>query len=174
VRVEITTSDGAPLVEHLWSSFYVQGKVAAPFGPDLPDHHLTEEARARPLGRKTLFVDRDQAFRYAGVSGDRVGHAIDDEIAQQQGFPGKILQGMCTLSLCSGALVDMTAAGEPARLRRLACRFARPTRPNKELHVDIYDAGRSRDGGQAYAFEATQNGATVIKHGAVEVGSVAP
>jgi acyl dehydratase len=169
IRVTIADEAGTPRVEHLWSSFFVKGTVVAPFGPDLPDHTFPEEARCHPVGRRALPVDRDQAFRYAGVTGDRVGHALDDEVARRSGFPAKILQGMCTLSMSSGALVDMLAGGDPAVLRRLACRFTAPARPGTELSVEVFDAGLTSEGGRAFAFEVTQETATVIKHGRVEL-----
>jgi acyl dehydratase len=169
VRLLMTDSEGQPLVEHMWSSYFIGGRVANEFGPDLPDHTFPEQARENTPRRRTLFVDRDQGFRYAGASGNRVTHAIDDERAQAEGYPGKILQGMCTFAMCSGAAVTMLADGEPDRLQRLACRFAAPTRPNRELVVEFYDAGHNEQGGRAVAFEALQDGVEVIKHGWVEL-----
>ncbi len=129
VALRITDSEGTPLVDHLWSSYFIGGRVANEFGPDLPDHSFPERARTNSLRSTTLFVDRDQGFRYAGVSGDRVAHSIDDEAARAQGYPGKILQGMCTFAMCSGAAVTTLAGGDPDRLHRMACRFAAPPAP---------------------------------------------
>jgi acyl dehydratase len=165
----ITDSNDKPLVEHLWSSFFIGGRIANEFGPELPDHTFPELAREGSPKRTTLFVDRDQGFRYAGASGDRVTHAIDDEIAKAQGYPGKILQGMCTFAMCGGAAVNTLAGGDPDRLFRLACRFAAPTRPDRELVVEFHEAGHNEQGGRAVAFEAQQNGVKVIKHGRVEL-----
>lgn len=170
-RVLMSDLDGAPLVEHFWSSLYIGGKVRTEFGLEPPDHAFPPEARRHPAGSRTLFIDRDQAFRYAGVTGDRIGHSIDDEIARGEGFPGKIVQGLCTFGMCSAAAVDIIADGDPDRLGRLACRFAAPTRPDRELAVEFYDAGYSRAGGQQFAFEAVQGGVPVVKHGRVELRS---
>jgi acyl dehydratase len=169
IGLVMTDSEDNPLVEHLWSSYLIGGRVANEFGPDLPDHTFPEQARESSPRRTTLFVDRDQGFRYAGASGDRVTHAIDDEMAQAEGYPGKIMQGMCTFAMCSGAAVNMLAGGDPDRLHRLACRFAAPTRPNRELVVEFQDAGHNVQGGQAVAFEALQDGVKVIKNGWVEL-----
>ena len=86
ISLRITDSEGAPLVDHLWSSYFIGGRAANEFGPDLPDHSFPEQARKSSPRRTTLFVDRDQGFRYAGVSGDRVTHAIDDEAARSAGI----------------------------------------------------------------------------------------
>jgi acyl dehydratase len=167
-RILVTDLDGAPLVEHFWTSFYINGSVEADFGSPAPDHVFPESSRGRPVGSRSVAVARDQAFRYAGVSGDRVGHAIDDEIARSEGYPGKILQGMCTFGLCSGAIVDIGCDGEVSRLRRLAGRFSAPAFPGKDLVVTAYDAGLTADGHRTLAFEAVQDGVTVVKHGRAE------
>jgi acyl dehydratase len=167
-RILITDEHGTLLVEHLWSNFHIGATIDADFGDPGVDHTFPEAARARPVGSRTVTVDRDQAFRYAGASGDRVGHSIDDDVARSEGYPSKILQGMCTFGLCSGAVVDVGADGDTSRLRRLAARFSAPAFPGRDLVVHVYDAGRTAEGSEALAFEATQHGVTVIKHGLAE------
>ncbi len=168
-RILVTDSDNSPLVEHHWSNFHVGATIPNQLGPAPTDHTFPEEARDVLVGTKVVPVDRDQAFRYAGVSGDRVGHAISDDIAQIEGYPSKILQGMCTFALASGALVDLLAGGDPYRLTRLAVRFARPAFPRRPLAVNIYDTGPTEQGRGAFAFEGVQAGVTVLKHGRVEL-----
>jgi acyl dehydratase len=167
-RILISDRDGAPLVEHFWSNFHIGGSIDGDVGPDLPDHTFPEGARDRPVGHKIVPVDRDQAFRYAGVSSDHAGHAIDDEIAREQGYPGKILQGLCTFALCSGAVIDLIG-GDPRLLRRMAGRFSAPAFPRHDIEVQVYDAGQSEEGGRSLAFEAIQNGVAVIKHGRADL-----
>jgi acyl dehydratase len=168
-RILVHDDDDRLVVEHHWSNFHIGGSVPREYGPAPADHTFPDEARHEPVGSKSVPVDRDQAFRYAGVSGDRVGHAISDDIAQIEGYPSKILQGMCTFGLASGALVDLVAGGDPSRLRRLAVRFARPAFPRKPLEVNVYDIGTTDGGHKAFAFEAVQDGVTVLKHGRVEL-----
>lgn len=168
-QISVTDTAGAVLVEHLWSNFYAGGSISPEHGPPLPDHTFPEDCRDRFTGRRLVRVDRDQAYRYAGVSRDHAGHAVDEEIARSEGYPGKILQGMCTFGLASGAVVDMAADGDPDRVRRLAVRFSAPARPSVGLVVRMYAAGRTDRGDAAYAFEAEQDGVLVLKHGRVEV-----
>jgi acyl dehydratase len=170
ITQQIVVSDGVgPLVEHLWSSFSIGGTIDEEVGPVLADHTFPEDARARLVGSRHVAVERDQAFRYAGVSGDHAGHALDDEIAKAEGRQGKILQGMCTFGLASGAVVDLAADGDPDRLARLAVRFSAPAYPGKDLVVSLYDAGRTAEGGPVFAFEAVQDGIAVLRHGRVEL-----
>lgn len=165
-RIGVTDADGTLLVEHLWSTFFAGGRLEREYGPSLPDHSFPEESRDRLVGEKALVVDRDQSFRYAGVSGDHIGHAVDDVVARSEGYPGKIIQGMCSFAMASGAVVDLAGAGDPERLLRLAVRFARPVRPGSELVIRVYDAGCA---GRAFVFEAEQDGEVVLKHGRAEV-----
>jgi acyl dehydratase len=168
-RYLITGTDGTPLVEHFWSNFFVGGAIGADIGTPAPDHTFPEDSRARPVGSRTIAIDRDQAFRYAGVSSDHAPHAIDEAAARREGYPTKILQGMCTFALCSAAIVDVGAGSDPRRLRRLAGRFSAPAFPSRDLVVSLYDAGRTEEGHRALAFEGIQDGVTVLKHGRAEI-----
>jgi acyl dehydratase len=171
IRVAVSDTDGNLLVEHFWSSLRIGGIIDGDVGPDAPDHLFPAQARERRLGTYTIDVTGDQGFRYAGVSNDHVAHAMDDEAARREGFPSKILQGMCTFSMSGGGVVKIGAGGDARLLRRLAGRFSSPVFPYHPLVVEIFDAGPTDDGGRALAFEATQRGTTVIKHGRAELGA---
>jgi acyl dehydratase len=165
VRIMVSDPDGAPLVEHFWSNYHIGASIDADLGAAPPDHTFPDDARAEPVGRRTVVIDRDQAFRYAGVSNDRAPHALDEEMARAEGYPTKILQGMCTFGLVAGAVVDGAAGGDPRRLLRLACRFAGPVFPRRELDVNLYRAGADGDGRPEVAFEGVQGDSVVVKHG---------
>jgi len=72
----------------------------------------------------TREADRYRPVYYAAVSGDFNPIHIDPEVGRAAGFPGAILQGMCTMAW----LADACAAylGDPARVKRLRVRFSRP------------------------------------------------
>jgi acyl dehydratase len=165
----ISTRDGVPLVEHLWSSFHIGGRIEVDLGPVVEDDMPVERGRAAHVGTYTVHVDRDQAFRYSGLSADHVPHAVDDTAARSEGFDGKILQGMCTLSMTAAGLVSVVAGGDPARLRQLAARFSSPTYPGEKLTIEVHDAGRAANGDAMYVYEATSRGAAVITRGRVQV-----
>jgi acyl dehydratase len=168
-RVAVSDLEGTLLVEHFWSSLRIGGIIAGDAGPPAGDHLFPDGARDRLIGTYTVDVAADQSFRYAGVSNDHNAHSLDDEAARREGLPGKIVQGMCTLSICGGGIVKIGADGDPRLLRRLAGRFSSPVFPRHPLVVEIFDAGATPDGGRALAFEATQRGTTVIKHGRAEL-----
>lgn len=167
-RLEVTDTDGRPLVEHFWSTLLIGGRTEAAGGPPLADHRFPPQAREHPLATERFAVSRDQTFRYAGASNDHAPMHVDDEAARAVGFPSKFLQGVCTLAMCSGAVVKHAAGGDPLRLRRLAARFASPVFPRAELSVELYGAPTA-DGPAVTVFEARSQGELCISHGRAEV-----
>lgn len=170
-ELSVQDLDGTLLLKHYWTGMNVGGTVDFERGEDLPDHLFPDAARERPIGSHVFDISPDQAFRYGGASGDRNGHAINDDIARAEGFPSKIIQGLCTFAMCSGAVVKLVADGDPGNLTRLAGRFSSPVFPRQQLEVALFDAGTSADGRRLVAFEATSNGVTVVKHGRAELRS---
>jgi acyl dehydratase len=167
-RIEVADDTGSPVLEHYWSTLYINGRIPENLGPDLLDHAFPDDARARRIGSHTFDVSGDQSFRYAGASTDHAVIHIDDEPAQRMGFPSKFIQGLCTFAMCSGAVVALAADGDPDRVRRIAGRFAAPVFPRHQLTVHVYDAGPGADA-RSVAFEAESEGVPVIKHGRADV-----
>lgn len=167
-RVVSTDDAGEPVLEQYFTIFLRGLTDATSAGPDKPNHDFPEDVRDKVVGTFTIHVDDDQTFRYREVSGDQNPIHVDDEIARSVGLPGKILHGLCTMAMTSQAVIKTVAGGDPARLRRLAVRFAANVLPGNDVETTIYDAGE-RDGRHCYAFEATSAGATVIKNGWAEV-----
>ncbi len=138
-------------------------------GPKLAPHDFPDDARDKPLGTHGYDVPFDQTYRYAGVSHDHAAIHMTDAAAQGMGFPSKFLQGLCTFSICSGAVVKFAADGDPDRLRRFAGRFAAPVFPNSRVEVQVYDAGRNDAGNRIAVFEASVGDTMVKKHGWAEI-----
>jgi acyl dehydratase len=156
--------DGDPVVDQ-FATMLIRGvELGDDGGPPPPPHAFPAEAKAARVAEVTDKVEVDQALRYAEASGDRNPIHVDDEAARTVGLPGVILHGMCTMALCSKAVVDAAAGGDPGRLRRLAVRFYRPVFPGRDLVTSIFDAG-----GGVYAFEASSAGKVVIRDGRAEL-----
>jgi acyl dehydratase len=170
-RILVTDDAGSPLVEHFWSNLFIGFRVEMVGGPPLPDHRYPEAARSHIFGVEAFELTPDQAFRYAGVSNDHAPHAVDEEAARQEGYPSKILQGMCSLAMCSGAVVKLAAGGDPGRVRRLAARFSAPVFPKRLLPVELAEIGSTPEGHRAVAFEATCDGVPCIRHGRADIST---
>ena len=164
-RADTVDESGEPVVTQ-WFTTFVRGMSdGESVGPDKPEHDLPDTAREKPLGEPyVVHVDDDQTYRYRDASGDQMPIHVDDAFAKSVGLPGIIAHGLCTMAMCSQAVVERACDGDPARLARLAVRFAANVFPGNDVEVQLYELG---DG--AYGFEATSAGATVIKHGRAEV-----
>jgi acyl dehydratase len=163
-------ADGALAVEHWWTIFFPGCEELADVGREPPDHTFPESAREHPVGTATQHVDLDAATRYAEVSNDWSAHHFELDAARNAGVDYLFAHGLCTMAMCTQAVVAMVADGDPSRVRRVAVRFASPTRLDADLTVDVYDASAT-EGAGIYAFEATCAGAAVVKHGRLELFS---
>lgn len=167
VRVDSTDGDG--VVAEQYFTLFLRGLTdGETAGPDKPDHTFPESAREHPVGAYAVHVDDDQTFRYRDASGDTNPIHVDDALAKSVGLPGMIVHGLCTMAMTSQAVVQTVAGGDPARLRRLAVRFAANVLPGNDVTTTIYDAGEA-DGRRCYAFEAASAAAVVVKNGWAEV-----
>jgi acyl dehydratase len=163
-------ADGALAAEHWWTIFFPGCDELGDVGPEPPDHTFPEAARGHLVGSVTQAVDADIATRYAEVSNDWSAHHFDLESARKAGVDYVFAHGLCTMAMCTQAAVGMVAEGDPSRVRRVAVRFASPTRLGADLTVDVYDASAT-EGVGVYALEATCAGAAVVKHGRIELFS---
>ncbi len=72
----------------------------------------------------TRTCDRYRPASYAAASGDFNPIHIDPEIGRMAGFPGAILQGMCTMAWFADACVKYF--DDPGRIKKVRCRFSKP------------------------------------------------
>ncbi|MBA2281503.1 MAG: MaoC family dehydratase N-terminal domain-containing protein [Acidimicrobiia bacterium] len=174
ITIETKSSDqstGEPVCTQYFTVF-VRGLTGEEDGgSDKPTHDFPDTAREKPVGEPyVVHVDDDQTFRYRDASGDMMPIHVDDDFAKQVGLPGIIAHGLCTMAMCSQAVVERACGGDPAKLRRLAVRMAANVFPGNDVEVQLYEAGTTDGGAAAFAFEATSAGAVVIKNGWAEVG----
>jgi acyl dehydratase len=163
------TATGEPVLDQYVTMFVRGLSDGESGGPDKPGHSFPEAARAHPVGEVSIHVDEDQTFRYRDASGDMMPIHLDEDFARSVGLPGIIAHGLCTMAMCSQAVVKTVAGGDPTRLRRLAVRFAANVFPGNDVVCHVYEAGTGDGGHAAYAFEATSQGDVVVKHGWAEI-----
>ena len=113
----------------------------------------------------TQHVDVDQATRYAEVSNDWSAHHFDLDAARRI----RVRLPVRPRTVHDGDVhPGRRRAWWPTVIRRacsrVAVRFASPTRLDEDLTVDVFEIDA-----RTYAFEATCAGATVIKHGRLEL-----
>ena len=166
VRVESNDADSGELVLEQYVTLFIRGMADGDNGgPDKPDHSFPDTARGDEVARHTIHVDDDQTFRYREASGDEMPIHLDDDFAKSVGLPGIIAHGLCTMAMTSQSVIASVASGDPARLKRLAVRFAKNVFPGDDVTTSIYRVGQS-GGATEYAFETmSSRGDTVITNG---------
>ncbi len=81
-----------------------------------------------------------QALIYA-LNGDSNPLHLDPTIAANAGFPGPILQGLCTFGIATFLLAEAAFNGQPERMRSIGMRFSSPVYPGETLQVAIWNNG---------------------------------
>lgn len=161
---------GDPVITHLWTSIAIGASTNQFEGDKLPGHKFPEEARQRPLGSETIFLPDTQGVAYYEASGDHAPHSRILEAALAEGFPGLILQGMCTFGICAGVATRLGGSGDSTRMTRLAARFTSPTLLGHDLTVDVFEISSNPDGSSEVAFEARQGDTYCVRHGRAVFG----
>jgi acyl dehydratase len=163
LRYTAIGADDDVVAEQWWTTMFL-GATCNSAGERPPDHTFPDQARQRQRGSYVMDVDADMARRYAGVSGDWSPHHFNVEAAHRSGFPRAFLHGLCTMTLCAQAVVELVADGDPGRLKRIGVRFAAPTFLGEQLNIRLYEVGALE-----YAFEADAAGTAVITHGRAQL-----
>jgi acyl dehydratase len=166
VRFEQVGSDGRLAVEQWWTMVLLGLDGVADLGTMPAEHRFPDSALANPRGTASQHVAEDTARRYAEVSGDWSAHHFDIDVARSAGFDFLFAHGLCTMAMCTHRVLDVTGVSDPGRVRRVAVRFASPTRLGGDLSVRAYGAGEG-----VIAFDAACADATVVTNGRLELCS---
>jgi acyl dehydratase len=156
---------GDPVVTHLWTSIAIGATTDQCAGDKLPDHKFPDGAREHPLGSESIFLPDSQGVVYYEASGDHATHSRDLEAALAEGFPGLILQGMCTFGIAAAVATRLGGGGDSSRMTRLAARFTSPVLLGHDLTVDVFEVSSGADGSAEVAFEARQGDTYCLRHG---------
>ncbi len=124
-------------------------------GADIPDRVPDEQ-----VTDQTLPI---QALLYR-CSGDANIIHTDPSAARSAGFPGPILQGLCTLGFAARALLRTVCAGDTNRFAAVDCRFVSPGFPGYALTTSMWRLAPDR-----VAFRTvSQTGGVLIDRGVLE------
>ena len=167
---ETRDATGRLVNEQFFTGFFRGGVWPHVAGEMGPRHNFDEVLRARPADFLVeQKFDEDQTFRYAEPAGDPMPVHLDDEFAKSMGLPGIIVHGLCTQAFVSHALLTQVARDDPARLKRLAVRFAKPARPGQLMTTSIWHSDSCAEC-DTYSFESVSDaGEQLIKDGLAEI-----
>jgi acyl dehydratase len=156
------TAEGEPVVEQYMTSFFRGAQLDVHEGEEAPAH---DAPRGAELGSVEHSYDADQTQRYSKASGDPMPIHLDEDFAKAMGLPGIIVHGLCTMAFTSRAVIQTCCPDDPARLKRLAVRFAKIVQPSETVTTTMWDGGEGR-----VAFETvSSNGNVAIKDGLAEL-----
>jgi len=170
LRVEEELWAGGELAVRVKASMFIrdpaQGKGAKDKAPKKSAGD--EGAEPVPTFQRSVTIPADAGPRYAEASLDNNPIHTDAEVATMAGFPGVILQGLCTMAMAGAAIVDEVADGDPLRLRRLKVRFSKPVLMGDTLTTE----GWREESEGAFGFRVVnQDGVEVVTSGRAEIGA---
>ncbi|KAG2426321.1 hypothetical protein HXX76_013078 [Chlamydomonas incerta] len=156
-----------------------KGDVRTPWppAPRLPAAVAPNEPPPRaPDAVVELPTSRDQAALYR-LSGDYNPLHIDPQVSARVGFPQPILHGLCTMGISVRLVLRRFGGYDPARLKSVKVRFAKPVLPGETLRVEMWaepapaSSSGSRAGPVKVVFRtwAVERQALAIANAAVEL-----
>ncbi|MER7495328.1 MaoC/PaaZ C-terminal domain-containing protein [Streptomyces pharetrae] len=133
MRTDVADAEGP-----LWTGdtqIYVRGEGG--WGGDRGPATRREPPAGTPDRTVERSVREDQALLYR-LCGDWNPLHADPEFAERAGFDRPILHGLCTYGITLKAVVDTLLAGDVARVRGYAARFAGVVYPGETLRVRMW------------------------------------
>jgi Acyl dehydratase len=134
-----------------------------------------KEEEKKEFGQKLyewkIKVAKDQPIKYAEGSGDRFPIHTDENFAKAMGFPTIILHGMCTMAFATKSVIDNVCEGDPTKIKRVRCRFAKIVLPEDELTFIGYESKEKPEIGKRRIdiIAINQNGEEVLKNAFSEI-----
>jgi len=169
LRLEERLYAGGELAVRVGASMFIRGEGGGK--TKKPSAEATDEPAPTPLFEETISIPEGQSLLYADASGDNNPIHTDPEVAKLAGFPGVILQGLCTMSFAAKTLVDRLGEGDPTRLKRLGVRFSKPVLIGDVLTIGAWKLDET-EGRQVYGVSVrNQDGVEVIQNGRAEIGA---
>jgi len=104
------------------------------------------EASADPDREIPIMIGRGLPYVYDGCT--QIINPIHTSPAfarERAGLPDIVLHGTCSLALAAREIVNVEAAGDPARLETLVCRFSRYIIPGTTARLRILGSLRTND-----------------------------
>ncbi len=87
--------------------------------------------------KASVDIDPMRPFIYDGCTNIVFPIHTSKKFAKEVGLPGIILQGTATLAFAVREIIDREADGNPARLKRLCCRFTGMVIPGTRIWVQV-------------------------------------
>ncbi|GAA1646847.1 MaoC family dehydratase [Actinoplanes couchii] len=166
LRAEVRGDGGDPVCAMVTTVLLTGATAPEPFGAMPPLTAPAGSGPGEPVTR-TVTLTRADIARYAEASGDLNPIHLDDEAARAAGFDRVIAHGMNVVALVTELAADLFAAGDPARVRAVGCRFSAPVHPDEPVEVTF----RPDTAGTVVAFTCATPRGIALKGGWVTLGA---
>ena len=103
--------------------------------PVLPDLSYPDEAK----WESEISISPSATYVYDGCTDIVFPIHTSEGFARMVGLPGIILQGTATLALAAREIVNRECAGDPERLKEIACRFSGMVRPGSAIRLQVFE-----------------------------------
>ncbi len=110
-------------------------------------------------------IDPMRPFIYDGCTNIVFPIHTSKKFATEVGLPGIILQGTATLAFAVREIIDKAADGNPARLKRLSCRFTGMVIPDTRIRVQVTGIEASGTEKNIFFEVVTPDRGTVVSDG---------
>jgi len=168
LALDVTDRDGEPVhTERV--GVLVRGLpcIGSGRGDEVPA--VPPDRVAEPAWEVELPIDPLAPWVYDGCTDIVFGIHTVPRMARALGLPGVVLQGTATLAMAVRELVVREAGGDPARVRRIACRFAGWVRPGTTIRLACSPPAAT-EGGRVVRFGVCDDaGRPVVRDGLLMV-----
>jgi acyl dehydratase len=134
-REVIDAATGATLATVEQTTFMRgDGGFGGPSGP-------VRKPAPEPEGAPDIVLDlptRPEMALIYRLNGDHNPLHSDPGLAAEAGFPRPILHGLGTFGVVGRALLAAVCGGDPARFRKMECRFSSPVFPGETIRTEIW------------------------------------
>jgi acyl dehydratase len=130
-------------------------------GPSGPVKKPAPEAEGAPAIALDLPTRPETALFYR-LNGDHNPLHSVPALAAKAGFPRPILHGLATFGIVGRALLQALCGQDPARFRRMECRFSAPVFPGETIRTEIWP---NPDGSAAFRAKVTERDLVVVSNG---------
>jgi 3-hydroxyacyl-CoA dehydrogenase/3a,7a,12a-trihydroxy-5b-cholest-24-enoyl-CoA hydratase len=140
----IHDADSGEIVAKVTSNTFYVGTTKGVITKGNPAKFVIPVPSSRP---PDMVVERATSTIQAALyrlSGDYNPLHIDPDVALAFGYKQPILHGLCTLGFACNIVVETCMNGDESRVRRIGCRFSKPTFPGHVLRIEIWRVDPNR------------------------------
>ena len=139
-------------------------------GENLPQSYQQQPAESALLWDAAIAIHPLQAFVYDGCTNIHFPIHTSKRFAKAVGLPEPIFQGSATLALAVREMINRESAGNPERVKSIACRFTGMVVPGSDIRVQLQSRAHDESGNCHLSFQVlNEQGGKAISRGHIEL-----